>query len=681
MMFGVTKLAFLYLLLLGSGARMIDWLPLKSFLGKVLMAFTLGAAQLLVSIQILSLFRHLTGGWLLLLNGLITGAVFFAARRQSQHPRNLRWREITENFRTALGLFRQHPLEGAMLAAALVAITIGCATSIRTYPMTDDYHFAMPLYWMQHASILPFPSFDPRLIGVTFASEGLAFPGYLYARTGAMFALFTGLAALLLIWIVMGIARQLGASLKASLCTGAILGGLGPIANSLFGAMADHLLSAMWFSGAVYFLLESRSRDAAGVRPLEMGCSLLCVLMACASKNIVALEVPSYVLGTVLLHGRSLLGRRCLTVMAMSGFAGMVASGVLWSYVSNAAWFGDLRGDRNLKENVSTEHYPRAIWTRVTRGAVTVLFDVIWLPQRYHDTYGRLCVQTVQALGGQDRLAEDHDFYSFTGNALRPGLGFGLLGILFFVPGLIAGIAHACRRRPPGPPEKVFPASGVLVLITLGSFLTCYTVLRWQSIGLARLMIPCAVAGLPLAALLCERAWARFAGAALLILSLGMYCTAGLGIAFRRLNTDERFGLARKLTHLQRDRSRAIEYRWQEGPPVSIRLREEFTHREIHQLFLSRIPEPAVIGMNGRCNAESYYLFGRGYSNRVVSLVDTRAPHRLLMPLPVDYIVLEEPAPAPIDAQTSAMFDLFFEAKHKGKPVLSVLKRNTATPP
>ncbi len=680
-MLGAAKLVFLYLLLLGSGARTVDRLPLKSFLGKVLMAFTLGAAQLLISIQILSLFRHLTGGWLLLLNGLITVAVFFAARRQSQHLQNLPWAEITGNFRTALALIRQHPLEGGMLAAAMVAIAIGCATSLSTYPMTDDYHFAMPLFWKQHASILPFPSYDPRLIGVTFASEGLALPGYLYARTGAMFALLTGLAALFLIWIVMGIARQLGASLQASLCAGAALGGLGPIAISLFGAMADHLLSAMWFSGAVYFLLESRSRDAAGVRPLEMGCSLLCLLMACASKNIVALEVPSYVLGTVLLHGRGLLRRRCLTVMAVSGFAGMVASGVLWSYVSNAAWFGDFRGDRNLKENVSTEHHPRAIWTRVTRGAVTVLFDVIWLPQRYHESYERLCVRAVQALGGQERLAEDHEFYSFTGKDLRPGQGFGLLGILFFVPGLIAGIAHACRRRPPGPSGEGFPASGVLALITLGSCLTCYVVLRWQSIGLARLMIPCAVTGMPLAALLCERAWVRVAGAALLIISLGMYCTAGLGIAFRRLNTDDRFGLAKKLTNLQRDRSRAIEYRWQEGPPVSIRLREEFTHREIHQLFLSRIPEPAVFGMNGRVAAESYYLFGQGYSNRVVSLVDTRTPHRLLMPLSVDYIVLEEPAPAPIDAQTSAQFDLFFEAKHLGKPILTVLKRNPAGSP
>jgi len=186
---------------------------------------------------------------------------------------------------------------------------------------------------------------------------------------------------------------------------------------------------------------------------------------------------------------------------------------------------------------------------------------------------------------------------------------------------------------------------------------------------------------MPLAALLCERAWVRFAGAALLIISLGMYCTAGLGIAFRRLKTDDRFGLAKKITSLQRDRSMAVEYRWQEGPPVSIRLREEFTHRELHQLFLSRIPEPAVIGMNGRCIAESYDLFGQGYSNRVVSLADTRTPHRLLMPLAVDYIVLEEPAPAPIDAQTSAQFDLFFEAKDSGRTILTVLKRNTVSLP
>lgn len=677
-MFGLTKLVLLYLLVLGSGVRIVSRLPLVGRLDWWLMTLAFGASQLLLSIQLLSLFQQLTGYAMLWLNAALTGGVFLATRSWPAAPLV---RAPAPGVQMSV-FARAHPLESLMVTLAVVSVIASAVTGGLIYPFTDIYHYTMPLFWKQHASILPFQAYDPRLIGVVFGSEGLCFPSFLFIQSGTACAWMAGLAGLMSIWIVIAVAQQLGASKPAAVCAGALLAGLGPVSVSLFGAMADMLLPGMWFGGSVYFLLASRDRENGEIQLLPLGCSILCLTLACGTKNIALLQVPSWLTVATFWHGRRLFGRKALGIMTAWGLSSLVVSGVAWSYASNLKWFGTIKGGRELQGTVSTEMHPRAIWTRIARGTVMMAFDVIWVPQRFSETYANVCARAVQVFGGLERLDEDRDFFSFTEDGPRPGRGLGPLGIAFFLPGLVVGLARSFRRKNASAEvDRRFPPAGALAILTLGSFLTCYVVLRWQSIGINRMMLSCVMAGMPLTALLLEKRWAKLLALVLLTISLGMYGVSGSGQAVRRLDLAGRSWMAARIASLQRNHFLQVEYRWRDEAASSLRVREDYTRRELYQLLFSRLREPAVVGLIGSFNAEGFYAFGPKYSNRVVSLVDSRVPNQQMKPPPqVEFIIAELQEIEGLDAEVLRDFDLWLEVTKAGKPVFAVFKRREMTP-
>ena len=75
-----------------------------------------------------------------------------------------------------------------LLAAAVFCVMFQSLTVWLMYPTSDIHHFVMPLFWKQNQTVLPFPVYDSRLIGVVFLSEALCLPGYPYAHTAPMFS-------------------------------------------------------------------------------------------------------------------------------------------------------------------------------------------------------------------------------------------------------------------------------------------------------------------------------------------------------------------------------------------------------------------------------------------------------------------------------------------------------------
>jgi len=672
-MIGIAQCFLLYALLLGSGVIIASRLSLRTLIGCILMIFAFSTAQLLFSIQFLSLFRQLNETSLLLLNIVVCAALWLALRKRPKL-----WRHDSKSgLVEGLSFAKANRLEASILSLAAASVLVSSLVASFTYPMGDIYHYTMPLFWRQHASILPFPAHDPRVIGVVFGSEGVCFPGFLYARSGAICSVVSGAAALISIWLVIAISRQLGASPRASTCAGAMIAGFGPVSMALFGAAADVLLSAMWFSASVYFLLASRRYDKSGPPPLELACSVFCLLLGCGTKNVVLLQGPSWLLAALLLHGRQLFNSTSLRTMVATGVVGLIASGVLWSYISNASWFGDFRGGRELKDTVSTDMKPRAIWTRTLRAAVTTALDVIWLPSRWRESYSNGVVRTVRSLGGSDQLPEDHGFYSFAEPGPRPGMGIGLLGPCVFIPGVMASLFIGFRGkkiRTSDPP--VFPSAAALALLTLGSFVTICIVLRWQSIGTTRLMVTALAAGAPLAALLLDRIWIRLPAMALLVACLGLYSVSGAGNAIRRLDLAERSTALAAISRLQNDHSMRVDYRWWDGKAGSLKLREDFTRRQTFQFMFTRLQQPTTIAFAGSFNTEAFYLFGEGFSNRVFSLVDSRKRPALLTPPPeIQYVVVDEvdfsaPAKKVLDE-----FELWLEITQASQPFFTVFKR------
>ena len=674
-MIQVFSLVLVCLLALGSGWRLTRHLALGSLLGRCLMTFTFAAAQWLLAIQLLSLTRQLTAGGFLLANGLLTLAVFLIFQRKGPVRTGISLGDVG----CFLEAVRRHRVEAAMVAMAAAAVLVACGTGWAMFPMeTDIYHFTMPLFWKQHATILPFLSFDARLIGVVFASEGLGFPGYLYMGSPVMFCLLSAVVAGFVVWTVSGLALQVGAPRLAAVLAGVMVVGFGPFFSSCLGFRTDMLLAALWFGASIYFLLESRAALQNKPDARLLFCSVFCLLMSCGAKNVVVLQGPPYLICLGLIHGRRLWSRPVLAALSVAGVTGMLASGVVWSYASNQYWFGTWKGGQELQGTVSTDFSPRSVWTRLCRGGVTLLYDVVWVPVRWRETYAQVCQRSVQVLGGKRRLAEDDEFFSFEQDKIRPGLGLGLLGFSVFAPGLMAGFAFWFRARRKRDPEALGASNcGILILLTIGSFIFYYAALRWQSIGLTRLMLAVVIVGAPLAAMLLRWRWFRVAACGVLFVSLAIYTTYGFGLALRRAGIPNPGWLAAKIMSLQRDHSQEIEYQWEGETPGILLVREGYTYREIYQLFFSRLTGPATVGYASPFWGEGYYAFGNGLSNKVVSLSDSRQPERIVVPPPeVDYLMVagygEIP---PIDASVLQGFQRLFQASSGGKPIFIVFSR------
>ena len=230
-------------------------------------------------------------------------------------------------------------------------------------------------------------------------------------------------------------------------------------------------------------------------------------------------------------------------------------------------------------------------------------------------------------------MAEDDEYYSFKPEALTPRKGLGLMGIVFFLPGVaLASVGTWFKRRPDSvPPPAARFNTALLVVMTLGAFLMCHLVLRWQRIGVLRLMFPFLIAGAPLCGLLFSKRWLRMAALGLLVVSSAMFLTLWLGNISRRLGWGDKEAF-KLLARLQNYHELAVQYQWNGQAVSQLKMQEGYTFREIYDKLLEGLRQPCSIGFVGSMNAECAYLFGRKFQNRVVPLVDSRAFDRILEP-------------------------------------------------
>ena len=672
-------MTLVYGLCLISGVCLERRLPLNSLVQRVVMIFTGAAAQLIFSLQVLSLPRWLTGPGVLAANLCLTLVIFATARLGRSSPYRLPWGTVLANARRTGGEIRRAPLALGIAALAVGAIVVHNALGAYLIVHADPYHFEMPFFWMQHASLLPFPVSNPRVCALSFAAEGMALPGCLYAHTPAAFPVLCGVGALMSLAIVFSLARRLGASPAAAACAAGILTGYTQYAVTFVTAQAAFFLAGMWAAASALFLIESRAHgQGRQPEPARFLCSIACFALACGAKNSALLMAPFYLASLFLLFRGRWLQPRLLATAILIGGLGLACSGVIWNYASNRLWYGHSGGPQLLQEALSRERQPRAVWTRLSRAGVLIALDTIWIPNSLQHTYVSLCRGVIKAVGAQPELAEDNDFYGLPDRALAPRAGLGLLGIAFFLPGLAVGIACWVRPDRPGAPARgLGPQAGaVLVLMAAGSFVLCHVVMRWQSIGLLRLCPGFMVVGAALAARLLERRWTRGAALGLLALSSALFFLFDLGLAARRWDGTHHGESRNPLARLQHDHEQAVEYQWADAPPQPLRLREAYSTYEIYDKLFEQAHQPEVFAFVGGQNAACFYLFGRHFENRVIPLVDARTPDRIAEPPPeVQYVVFGEADARAKDWAAARHFQAFFRVTKGDECVFAVYQR------
>lgn len=666
------SLALVYLLCLTSGASIESRFCLNNPLERILAVFTLAAGQLLVAIQCLSLMTRLNGPWLIFANVVLTALIAGASRLWPVADGRIPWRTLLARIWAELAAQKREPMVLLLLLVALAATVVHCSLGALMMPNGDSYHYEMPLFWIQNQTIAHFPVSNPRINSVSFLGEALAMPGFMYLHTSAMFVAISFAAGVLCLGVVFSLARKIGCGLGASACAAAITLGFPDFALTYLAVAVGHYLLAMWMGASLLFLIGSRPSGSMSQQQLtRLGCSVVCFSMACGAKNTAFLLAPLYLIGLVATLGRFAIKRQVILVVVICGGFSSLGSGVLWNYVDNKLWYGDYRGPEFMQDHLSHDFGIRVMWTRVCRGAVLMAFDTIWIPQSAREAYATVCEKAVEVLGGQRRLAEDNDvFNSFNAKDRRPLKGCGWVGIVFLLPGAIIA-AGRCLRIPPfirnGTGSTRF-AVCLLLLFVAGSFVIPHAALRWQRVGLLRLMPAFSILAAPLCALVLERKWPRVAALAVLLLSSVVLLTFDLSMVGRRFDATAQDSLFRKILRLGTEHGMTVEYQWNGQPAQTFFTREDYTSRSICQKFLEHVPAPAVIGFVGDVNAEMVWLFGPGYRNKIIPLVDDRKPDQFLKPSnDVEYLLFAERHPGAEEWASQRGFHEFFQAVSDNK--------------
>jgi hypothetical protein len=394
-----------------------------------------------------------------------------------------------------------------------------------------------------------------------------------------------------------------------------------------------------------------------------MGCSVFLFAMACGAKNTILLHAPAFILASLLLLGRAAMRPRLILTSAFFGLFGLLVSGVAWSYAQNQLWFGDWRGHPYLKETLAKSYDIKSMWTRVIRAFVTVAYDCGWLPGSLQPTYAHLATATVKALGGEPSLAEDTEFYSFNPKVIRVGAGMGPVGPAVVIPSLIiAAVLLFRRNRLPSPADS--DRYRALTVFALASFVACYVILRTQTIGVARLTLPCVAVAMPLSVTILRTRIGRWIGLCAAAFSLLLSCLHAGAFAMYRLNVQS----FPALTNLKRTPSAEAQVRWSDEPSLPFTIREPYTDRELYGAISKQLHDAKVVGLIGGYITEGYFCFGPDFANRVISLRDCRSD-TIKKPGPeIDCIVVEDFDAQQIDSSILQGYRRVFEAFHNNKP-------------
>ena len=676
----------LYGLCLFSGFLVERCFSIDSLVERVLIVFSVGTAQLLLTIQALSLPKWVSVPGLLLANGIASAMICAVLHHASRPTTRRSWKMLAVSSWKEIQTLRT---EKAFLFSGIgvfLFIMFSWAMGLTLMPSGDGYHYDMPIFWAQHHSILPFAAPNPRVISTAFASEALCLPGYVFCHTDKLIAVLTLASALLCIWIIFSIALRLGCSFIAAGTSAILTAGYAVYALALIDMKAEMFLAMAWTAGSLLFLLEANQPRDPDSQRLNLGWSLFCFILACGAKNTCILSAPFFLIAVLIILKGSQHKRKEYLNLIVVGSIAVFCSGVAWNYASNVIWFGNAKGPPFMQGHTSKDFSAHSMWTRLARGSVMFVTDPTWLPSaKQQNTYSDWCAKSLYLLGSQEQLAEDDDFFGLKKIDMRPQMGFGLLGLFVFLPALMLGLLRIFRNGHGTKDRKYNTNVSILVLVTLGSFIVPHILLKSQCIGIIRILPFFLVAGAPLTAPIFESRYLRIAGLTLLAICCSLFVKLDSKYV-QFWGSYEGSRILHKIAHLSTDTRKSINLTWDGGKPTNILSDERSTFKEVSLSFLSNIKQPAIIGFVGGVNSELFHLFGHNFLNRIVPLTDIRKEGLIKDPdANIEYIVFSDygsgPQPWKFGREIDKWSDLhgfrpIFLASREGKCFFKAFKRN-----
>lgn len=362
-----------------------------------------------------------------------------------------------------------------------VVYVIG-AVLILTLPQNNfdsmTYHLSRVGYWLQHRTLFPWPTPNPRQTTFPINAELGVMWTILFWGSDQMSGFVQWVSSLVLMITILGFSRLLGASLRQGIFAALIWAGLPQIILQSVTTMNDLVASAFLATAIYLFLIGLRLN-----RNKYLLLSGLGIGLAIGTKSTVIIALPGLFL--VLVATLWIIGRRAITNI------------LIWGAASVAGFL--LVGAFGYIQNMIVYQNPFSVsqWTSVIVSPkvsrIELLFensllyliqmlDFVTLPHSINESLSRLEVKVIEKLisgfkiFNHQRLSDWRQYLNFI---LYSPLGihedtiwFGPLAFLVVLPASLYHMVIGVRRKE--------ITSLTLILLATGFGLTLATMIGWS---------------------------------------------------------------------------------------------------------------------------------------------------------------------------------------------------------
>jgi hypothetical protein len=378
----------------------------------------------------------------------------------------------------------------------------------------DDrmYRASRAAYWLQHHSLLPWPTHNDRQTAFPFGAELMFFWPVLFTRSelAGRVAFFAGVVLCAIgLYAVMRRARVTR--------TGSLLGVLVLLATPTFVRLQDGLYPEVWLSlfalGAVYFALRAAAEPVRATRHL-VWVGVFLALAVNVKTTALALAPAILVLPWLIPAGRSRL-RGLLSVLG-GAVAGAALSGLAFTLVNNVLQEGHPLGPPGMTAAHRAQVSPEQLRTHATRFVVGLLDFPVLPIERARRSLGDAGNHVLRALGADQPLPGEQAGSTWPG-PYTFGVGpyatrFSLGGLLWLPSLVIAAVlivrGGSSRRR-----------LSILLLFAVSALAPSVLMIRWMG-GMDRFFLPAYALSLPILAIVIQHAVRRVSWVAPIVVVL-----------------------------------------------------------------------------------------------------------------------------------------------------------------
>jgi hypothetical protein len=420
--------------------------------------------------------RMTPGWWLIGQAALLAGVLLWMRRRPRPEPLHT-LRSLRGWWTSASALAR-----GAVVATVIFVALSGVRQAAEPISGFDDrmYHASRVAYWVQNASIFPYPTHNERQVAFPFGSELYFLWPVLLTKCET--------AGRLVFWLGFPLAA-LGVHLLAGRAKvrepfrsfAALLFVSTPIVGSQSTGLAPEIWLAFFQLATAFWILAAAEAEDARAVARAAGWAGLALVLALSVKTTAAgLIFPTALLPLVIV--RRTTRWPALRNLAAGAMAAFLLSGLALTSAGNLVRCGNALGSAGLRQVHRSDLNVRQLYIHAVRLPL-LLFEVPWIPDplrgRLEAGGGSLAEQTgaTQTIAFEDSKWPWPGRFQFT---LPETARNYSLGGLLWLPGLTCAFVLVLRNFGNRGAANVRAPLGLCTLLSFSSLLPVVFGLRWM---------------------------------------------------------------------------------------------------------------------------------------------------------------------------------------------------------